>query len=58
MESPLSLQEIIIAQEDEPQQRNCIYRLKNSKTASSDSEGGFIDEERFYQIRVKSIDFL
>ena len=47
----MSLEQIIMAQKDEPQQKNCIYKLQREE-----KDKGWI--EKFYQIRVKSIEFL
>ena len=45
---PVSVEQIIMAQQDEPNQKNCIFKLQNEEAKL----------ERFYQIRVKSIEFL
>lgn len=45
---PVSVEQIIMAQQDEPNQKNCIFKLQNKEAKL----------ERFYQIRVKSIEFL
>ena len=45
---PVSIEQIIMAQQDEPNQKNCIFRLQNKE----------VKLEKFYQIRVKSIEFL
>ena len=41
-----------MTQRDEPQQKNCIYKLKKQQGVNTKST------EKFCQIRVKSIDFL
>ena len=48
-----SLDEIILAQRDEPRQRNCIYLLRKESETSDE-----LSEEKYFQIRVASIDFL
>ena len=47
----MSLEQIIMAQKDEPQQKNCIYKIK------VETMDRFLID-KFYQIRVKSIEFL
>ena len=47
-QDPISLEQIIMTQKDEPNQKNCIFKLQ-----SWAGEG----IEKFYQIRVKSIKF-
>ena len=44
----VSLEQIILTQQDEPNQKNCIFKLKHRTK----------DLEKFYQTRVKSIEFL
>ena len=44
----MNLEEIIMAQQDEPDQKNCIYMMRSETN----------DLEKFYQIRVKSREFL
>lgn len=46
LNQPISLAQIVMAQKDEPNQRNCVFKLK----AASRSE-------KYFQIRVKSINF-
>ena len=49
----MSLEQIILTQQDEPNQRNCIYKLK---PVSPPANGESV--ENYTQIRVKSADFL
>ena len=48
----MTLEQIIVAQKDEPNQRNCIYQVLGSRSALEEGS------TRYSQIRVKSIDFL
>ena len=52
-EAPVSLEQIILTQQDEPHQRNCIYKLKPLEQADNAS-----NKENYTQIRVKSTEFL
>ena len=52
----MSLEAIILGQQDEPKQKNCIYQLKKWSGPEDDPLRRPI--EKFYQMRVKSIDFL
>ena len=58
----LSLEDIIILQEDEPKQKSYIYSLRNCKPSSSSTLNFYNlrtkEKERYSQIRVKSIVFL
>ena len=45
---PVSLEQIVMAQQDEPDQKNCVFKLKKGSNGL----------EKFFQIRVKSIQFL
>ena len=47
----MSLEQIIMTQKDEPQQKNCIYKMK------VETMDRFLID-KFYQIRVKSIEYL
>ena len=49
----MSLEQIILMQQDEPNQRNCIYNLKQI-----DKQAGADHAESYTQIRVKSTEFL
>ena len=53
----ISLEEIILAQRDEPKQKNCIFKLKQQQLQRA-RDGSTKPVEKYYQIRVKSIDFL
>ena len=53
-QAPTCLQQIIIAQRDEPDQKNYVYRLRCQDNKEGEDEH-FI--EKFFQIRVKSIEF-
>ena len=53
---PLSLDEIITAQIDEPHQKSCIYRTKLQ--AKKDKLELELEVTKFTQIRVKTIKFL
>jgi len=57
--SAFSLEEIILAQVDEPSQKTCIYQMAMPIRASeSKSSGDYSSKnDKFIQIRVKSIDF-
>ena len=48
----MSLEQIVLAQKDEPDQTNCIFKVKKDAAVSG---GG--TSEKFYQIRIKSINF-
>lgn len=52
----ISLDQIIFSQEDEPQQRNCIYRLRKNVQNLESEDVEFI--ENYTQIKVKSTEFL
>ena len=52
-ENKKSLEEIMLAQIDEPDQKNCIYNIKRTTNAVLGEE-----MEKFFQIRVKSMQFL
>ena len=54
-QAPTCLQQIIIAQRDEPNQENYVYRLRCQDNKEGEDEH-FI--EKFFQIRVRSIEFL
>ena len=47
-----SLEEIVLIQNDEPKQKNFVYMLSADATDKTDAV------EKFYQIRVKSIEFV
>ena len=53
-EAPVSLEQIILTQQDEPHQRNCIYRLKPIKQQLANAT----NKDSYTQIRVKSTEFL
>ena len=53
-QAPTCLQQIIIAQRDEPDQKNYVYKLRCQDNKEGEDEH-FI--EKFFQIRVKSIEF-
>ena len=55
----MSLQQIIMMQEDEPKQKNCIYKLHKTGTNSTDEFRllGSRSQSKAFQIRVKSIRF-
>ena len=52
-EEPVSLEEIMTAQVDEPHQRSCIYRTQVVSQAKNQEP-----TSKYLQIRVKSIKFL
>ena len=57
IDNRVSLEEVIMSQLDEPNQKNFIYRIKNNNSDSpSHQQKNMI--EKFYQMRVQSIDFL
>ena len=58
-----SLEEIILSQKDEPHQRNCIFSKISYMCENIDDSSHFLRSEarevnKYYQIRVKSIEFL
>jgi len=53
---PRCLDQIVIAQRDEPSQKHNIYKLSNSRFFSPGSTEQQAPE-KYYQIRVKSITF-
>lgn len=54
----ISLEMIIMMQKDEPNQRSCIYKLKASSTQSIKAEEQRNIVEKYFQIRVKSTEFM
>ena len=54
----MSLEQIILTQEDEPQQKNCIYKLVTSQPANTKRKRQAKREKsKIVQIRVHSIDY-
>lgn len=56
--SSISLDEIITTQIDEPQQKNCVYRVRQQAKKQMTADEPQIAITKFTQIRVKSIKFL
>ena len=52
-DGPRCLEQIILAQRDERSQKNCVYGLSKRDAKSVNGI-----KERYFQIRVKSIEFL
>ena len=56
--SNFSLEEIVLAQVDEPSQKTCIYQIAMNTGASKSKEGDRNNKrDKFIQIRVNSIEF-
>lgn len=54
-----SLEQIILAQQDEPNQKNCVYSVKFDEPAGNRNDEEAIGQvEKFFQVRVKSLEFL
>jgi hypothetical protein len=49
----MSLEQIILSQLDEPNQKTCIYKI----IVQEKNDEGSQSREKFYQVRVKSIEF-
>ena len=53
----MSLEQIIMIQQDEPNQKSCIYKLSAADNKESSSRPVPAKKRRFTQVRVKTINF-